>query len=349
MARRRSTAFDTDFLQAEWENVVQNQGLVDWPEYRSARRTGRGRPLAAKDRKAIWAVFEALRGALADKGLADWAWICRKAEALLESGDVKRPFSAVVVDEAQDLKAPDIRLLRALSSDNPENLMLVGDAGQRIYPGGFSLSALGLEVRGRSRILRINYRTTEQIRKRADRLLGDAIDDFSGGSETRKGTRSLLVGPEPIFQGYPSRDEELGGAVETVQGWMSEGLQPKAIGLFARTKKRRDHLVKALEGAGIGVNLLSGNEGLVDTKVNVGTMHRAKGLEFKSVLVFDCSASALPSPGLLRTCKDPQDREDAEARERRLLYVAMTRARDSLMVTWTGDPSPFLGDVVDSN
>ena len=349
VARRISTSFDMGFLQAEWENVVQNQGLVDWSEYRSARRTGRGRPLAAKDRKVIWGVFEALRDALAAKGLADWAWICRKAEALLESGEAERPYTAVLVDESQDLKAPDIRLLRALSSDNPENLMLVGDAGQRIYPGGFSLSALGLEVRGRSRILRINYRTTEQIRKRADRLLGETVDNFSGGTETRKGTRSLLAGPEPVFTGYARHDAELGGAVEAVQNWLAEGLQPKAIGLFARTKKRRDQLADALGGAGIGVTLLSGNEGLADSKVNVGTMHRAKGLEFKSVLVFDCSASALPSPGLLRLCKDPQDREDAVEREKRLLYVAMTRARDSLNVTWAGEPSPFLDDLVDSN
>jgi len=343
---RHAPGYDGAFVRAEWDNVVRLQGIDTWDGYRQALRTGRGRGLSVKERKILWQVFGGAIDALAQRQMRDWAGLCTRAEEIVTSGAVQSPYTAVVVDEVQDLRPPDLRFLRALCAARPGNLMVCGDAGQRIYPGGFSLSALGIDVRGRSAVLRINYRTTEQIRRVADRLLGVVSDDMDGGEESRGGARSLLRGPTPDLRGYERRDEEVAAAVKRIQGWMSDGLQPEAIGVFARTGARLKAVGDALSDAGIPWWLLSGQDGGAAAGVHVGTMHRAKGLEFKAVLVIDCADGVVPSQAAARNDDDPQDREAGEARERRLLYVAMTRARDELVVSWSGRPSRFIAPLV---
>lgn len=339
---RHAPAHDPGFVRAEWENVIRLQGIGSWSEYRRARRSGRGRGLSVKERKLLWQVFGGVLDTMVERQRYDWPGMCQRARTLLAQGAVTSPFTAVIVDEAQDLKPPELRFLAALCAAHPGHLMLCGDAGQRIYPGGFSLAALGIDVRGRATILRINYRTTEQIRRLADRVLGDPVDDMDGDRESRAGTRSLLRGPQPVLRGYPDRDQELTAAADQVRAWLDSGLQPEAIGVFARTGGRVTAFGAALDGAGIPWRRLSDKSGAGAGAVHVGTMHRAKGLEFKAVLVLDASDGVLPSPGALRNVDDPLDREAALDRERRLLYVAMTRARDELCVTWSGAPSPFV-------
>ncbi len=239
----------------------------------------------------------------------------------------------------QDLKAPELRFARSLCRE-PSLLMVVGDAGQRIYPGGFSLSRLGVETRGRSHVLRLNYRTTEQIRRTADRLLGADVDDLDDGRESRRGTRSLLRGPQPSLRGFKTHREEVEDLVKTVRRALDDGRQADEIGVFVRTNSGVKALLNSLGEAGVPVRGLDRDE--TRKGVGVGTLHKAKGLEFKVVIVFDVSRGAVPSAGALRGLDDPLDREEAEKRERRLLYVAMTRARDELHVTWMKKPSPFL-------
>lgn len=344
---RHAPEHDKSFVQAEWDNVVRMQGIVSWDEYRSARRSGRGRGLAVKERKLLWKVFGGTLEGLESRSLLDWPGLCRRAEELLADGRARSPYTAVIVDEVQDLKPPELRFLKALCTEKPGNVMLCGDTGQRIYPGGFSLGALGIEVRGRASVLRINYRTTEQIRRLADRMLGEVSDDMDGGEERRTGTRSLLRGPDPRLVGHASRGDELAAAVDAIRGWLRDGLSPEAIGVFARTGKRMDELGNALEDADVAWRRLSEKEAAGSGEVQLGTMHRAKGLEFKAVLVLGCSDKEVPSPVATRSIDDPQDREAAESRERRLLYVAMTRARDELTVSWTGKPSRFLAPLIE--
>ncbi|MEX1361538.1 MAG: ATP-dependent helicase [Nannocystaceae bacterium] len=349
LGRRDASGFGLDFIRAEWTAVIQAQGIRTWAEYRAARRTGRGTPLSTRDRKALWKVFAGVHARLGQAGMLDWPGICRRVTDLLESGKLESPYDAVVVDEVQDLEPPGLRLLAALCAHAPGQLMVVGDAGQRIYPGGFGLGSLGIKVRGRSHVLKINYRTTEQIRRAADRVLGAVEDDMDDGQEARDRTRSLLRGPAPSLRGWPSSGEEQAGAVETIQRWRAEGLQPEAIAVFARTKRVLEELEKGLRGAGVAAHRLSDEQRPAKGSVRLGTMHRAKGLEFKAVLLVGCDAGQLPNEGVLRHLSDPQDREHAEARERRLLYVAMTRARDELAVSWSGAPSPFLAELVESS
>jgi superfamily I DNA/RNA helicase len=278
----------------------------------------------------------------------DWTGLCSQAESLILSGAVQSPYTAVIVDELQDLRPPDQRFVRALCAQHPGNLMLCGDAGQRIYAGGFSLGSLGLDVRGRSSVLRVNYRTTAQIRRLSDQLLGLTADDMDGGQEERGATRSLLRGPAPALCGYKRRSEETDAAVRRVREWIDAGLQPEAVGVFARTSARLNEIGGALGHAGIGWSQLTDSDG-VSSGVQVGTMHRAKGLEFKAVLVLDCSEGVVPHSAAIKNKDDPQDRESAIARERQLLYVAMTRARDELAVTWSGSPSPFISKLVEDS
>jgi superfamily I DNA/RNA helicase len=342
IAAVRTPQYDTAFVQGEWENVVQRQGISEWADYRSARRTGRGRPLSVRERKALWEVFEETRSRLRERSSYTWADLCLRARELIESGEVPPRFDAVVVDEVQDLNAAEIRFLWALAAKHPGHFMVAGDAGQRIYPGGFSLRALGVDVRGRSHILRINYRTTEQIRRAADRLLGDAADDLEGGTETRSGTRSLLRGPDPVLQPCASWDEELTAVAQRIRRWLEEGLEPREIAVFCRTNSRADEVLRALRERDVPALQLTRETSLQGPGVRAGSMHRAKGLEFKAVAVAGCSASMLPHPKTVEGATDPQDREEAIEQERRLLYVAMTRARDELFITWSGAPSPFL-------
>jgi hypothetical protein len=337
--------FDHDFVAAEWRNVILPQGLTTWADYRAAQRTGRGKSITVRDRKSLWTVFEALRERLLARNQLDWAAICQKATAALNDGTIKSPFDAVLVDEVQDLSVPELRLVKALAT---EELVLFGDTGQRIYAGGFSLSALGIDVRGRSTILRINYRTTEQIRRAADRLIGDTSDDMNDGSESRKGTRSILSGPPPSLQGYPTPDEELAAAVAHLRAWIATGLRPETIAVFARTRRELKSLQRALTTADLPVHLLADEDEGQPQAIALGTMHGAKGLEFKAVLVAGCTEKLVPFNLHISKITDPQDREHALASERRLLYVAMTRARDELRLTWSGKPSPFLAPLLET-
>ena len=340
--------FDADFVRAEWENVILRRGIQRWAEYREVPRTGRGKPLSIPDRKALWNVFEECRSRLRQESGYTWTDLCARAASLLDQGEVASPFEAVIVDEVQDLAAAEIRFLWALAQGRPELFMVVGDAGQRIYPGGFSFRALGIEVRGRSHILRVNYRTTEQIRRAADALLGGESDDLDGGTESRADTRSLLSGPAPIIRGFEGDEAETRALVVAILEWIETGLVPEDIAVFVRTNQLVGRYVDALGEAGLPCQALRKTSSLTEPGVRVGTMHRAKGLEFKAVAVPSCSAQHLPNPTSLQRAIDPQDRDAAVEQERRLVYVAMTRARDELLVTWNGEPSPFLAPLTDA-
>jgi superfamily I DNA/RNA helicase len=340
---RSGLEVDSAFLRSEWSNVIDRQGLMSWEAYRDADRRGGGRPLSGRERQRLWDVFGAVWGELELANQTTWAGLCRLAADQLERGTVPSPFDAVVVDEVQDLSSADLRFLAALSGKGRDGLFLVGDAGQRIYPGGFSLRALGIDVRGRSRVLRINYRTTEQIQRVADRILGDVCDDLDEGNESRRGTVSLLRGPDPEFRGFERDAEERAFIIETTQRLIREGLGSSEIALFARTHKLAESFSDALRSAGIPTALLRefGEEGEDQREpgLTVGTMHSAKGLEFKAVFVAGCNDHQLPNAYVLSQITDPAEWAAALEEERRLFYVSVTRARDEVFVTWCGTPS----------
>lgn len=333
--------FAPAFVLSEWENVIRSQGIATWEGYASARRTGRGRALSQRDRKQLWSVFGALLQSLSERHAYDWPFLCVRAHDLLSKGAVTSDFDAVVVDELQDLKSPEIRLLAALAPGGTDALMLVGDAGQRIFPGGFSLRAMGIDVRGRARVLRINYRTTDEIRRASDKLLEGDKPDEDQALPARRGTLSLVRGPEPRCRGFSDESAERAFVLDEIRAAMSRGIRPDEIIAVAKSNRGADTLREHLAKNGIDAVTLAERQLRADA-VRVGTMHRAKGLEFRAVFVLGVSETALPDARLLAECSDDVEREELTARERRLLYVAMTRAREELMVTWSGRPSPFL-------
>lgn len=341
LARKEAPELAPELVLAEWEGVIQRQGLATWEAYRDARRTGRGMPLAQRQRLAIWNLVEASRDHFASRDQYLWPEICHRAVEALASGDVAQPYDAVIVDEVQDLGAAELGLVRALAAGDPGALMLVGDSGQRIYASPFSLSALGIPVRGRSHVLRVNYRTSQQIHRVAERILAEPPDDMDGGLEARGRVRSLFAGPEPSWAGFADDAAELADAVRQLRAWLDEGLAPGEVAVFARSKKVLDPAAAALKAAGLRHAFLSDKATEPPRLLQLGTMHRAKGLEFKAVLILACSADRLPA-SYVALKADPQDRAEAMANERRLLYVAASRARDILRITWHGEPSPFL-------
>jgi superfamily I DNA/RNA helicase/mRNA-degrading endonuclease RelE of RelBE toxin-antitoxin system len=334
--------FDSGFLVTEWNGVVEPQGITTWEEYRDVVRTGRGKPLTIKQRKDCWKVFARIWEDLVAAHAYPWSAICRIAREAVESGTVDSPFDAVIVDEVQDLQPQELQLLKTLSAKNPGDFMLLGDAGQRIYPGGFSLKKLGIDVRGRSHILRINYRTTEQIRRFADGLLAPTSNDFDDGAEDRR-SQSLLNGPRPVVKEFPNETEQANFVLSQIQSLLRQGISPREIAVFARSGSRLQSIRDILTNAKLEIAPLNDDEDLSEVSgINLGTMHRAKGLEFKVVFVIDCNQGVVPHSFTLGKMRDQGDYDAAYERERQLLYVAITRARDEVFVTTVGKPSEFL-------
>ena len=339
-AKEQGCTLDTDLLLAEWDLVIQAQGLTTWDGYRAASRAGRGTPITIRERKAIWQVAEAARAALARRGALTYVDLCRRARELLLDGTVANPYDAVIVDEVQDLGPQELLLLAALAAGKQDGLTLVGDGGQRIYGRGTSLLSLGIDVRGRSHVLRLNYRTTEQIRRFAERIIRDVADDMEGGRDDRRAVRSLLGGPEPLLRGFATAAEQQAFVCEEIAGHLQEGLQAEEIAIFARTKHLLEPIKACLAAAGLRYRLLGSKA--AGGGVGLGTMHGAKGLEFKVVFAIDVSDDQLPQGRAYKGIGDDQQREEALRREMQLLYVGITRARDEIYLTWVGERSRFL-------
>lgn len=341
---KKSCGFDIAFVMDEWESVIAHHAILSWDEYREIPRVGRGAGLQPSQRDALWGIFKPALAQLKAKDSWTWGHICRFAREAIESGDVKSRYDAVVVDEVQDLSTQAIRFLAAAAGRGLSHFMIVGDAGQRIYPGGFSLRSIGIETRGRSKQLHVNYRTTYDIERAASLLRGRDVDDLEGDLEPLTATQSLLRGPAPVIQGFQDHDGETRFVADTARALIEAGARPKEIAVFARTWAKLPRFRRALQSSGIPVGDRR-EEGVERNEVRLSTMHSAKGLEFRYVFVVGCGDNVLPLASALRDAKDNGEREVALARERNLLYVSMTRARDQVWVSWTGAPSPFMTSI----
>jgi superfamily I DNA/RNA helicase len=246
------------------------------------------------------------------------------------------------VDEAQDLHPAQWRLLRAAVAPGPDDLFIVGDAHQRIYDNHVSLGRVGINVKGRSKRLTVNYRTTQEILSLAVPALGqDTITGLDGEADTLTGYRSPLHGRRPEVHAAATREAEIDALVDRVRGWRGEGIEPHAIGVAARSGSIHKQASAALEAAGIKTVSLSAKS--AKNAVRVGTMHGMKGLEFQAVAVIGVAAGTVPAPGALTdAASDPVAHAQDLQRERCLLFVACTRARDRLYVSYSGSPSSFL-------
>ena len=203
-ALAEGTNFALTFVTSEWERVIDAWQLSTWEDYRDVRRIGRYRRLSEVQRQTLWPVFQRVRARLRERGLITKAELFGRITAEL-AGQSSQPYQYVVVDEAQDVSVPELRFLAALAGGRPNGLFFAGDLGQRIFQQPFSWRELGIDIRGRSQTLRINYRTSHQIRTQADQLLDPELSDVDGNTEERRGTVSVFNGPNPIVRALAAR------------------------------------------------------------------------------------------------------------------------------------------------
>lgn len=331
--------YSAKFLQTEWDSVVTTQRAFSLPQYLKAKRVGRGKALSSEEKAEIWSLFDQVLASLRQQHMAPWDLLAETAAKALKENKITTPYDAVIVDEVQDL-SPSMLHFALQAGKDPKLLMLVGDAGQRIYRAGFALSSVGIAVQGRSHILKVNYRTTRQIRTAAGKVLGDFVPGPEGEPEPRTGIRDLLRGVEPTLTASPSLDKERKKAVELIRSWIDSGVSHASIALFAPTNKMADDLAHMLDKQEIDNEPLKKDDAL-GLGVRIGTMHRAKGLEFQYVLVIGASQEHMAQLGA-HEGTDPADALAADEIRRNLLYVSMTRARQVLHVSWSGQPSSFL-------
>jgi hypothetical protein len=332
------------FLVGEWTHVVDAWQIGSLEAYASVPRLGRRNRMGARQRERLWPVFAAARRSLASRGLLTWPGVFA-ALAEHHSARPEKPFAHVVVDEAQDLGVAELRFLTAIAPNGPDGLFFAGDLGQRIFQQPFSWLALGVDVRGRSQVLKVNYRTSHQIRQSADRLLPKVVRDADGLAEDRAGTVSVFNGPPPQIVLASDEAAETAAVARFIRAAIADGFGPHEIGVFVRSPAQLPRARAAVKQAAAPALELSEQADDPADRISVGLMHLAKGLEFRAVAVMACDQEVLPLQERIETVTDEVELEDVYETERQLFYVACTRARDRLMVSGVAPGSEFVADL----
>jgi mRNA-degrading endonuclease RelE of RelBE toxin-antitoxin system len=335
--------FSLRFLLAEWEDLVDAWQLHNWEAYRDVKRLGRKTRLPEQQRAALWSIAAVRARLTAEKLITTAEMFTRLAGHL--AGRKHPTFDFVVVDESQDISVAQLRFLAALGAERPNGLFFAGDLGQRIFQQPFSWKSLGVEIRGRARTLHINYRTSHQIRMQADLLLGPEVSDVDGNAEHRQGTVSVFNGPSPDIRTFGSQAEEIEAIAEWLKNRADEGIEPHEIGVFVRSEAELERAESALSKTGVPFKILDQHVETTSGQASISTMHLAKGLEFRAVVVMACDDEIIPLQARIERVGDDADLQEVYDTERHLLYVACTRARDHLLVTSTEPASEFLDDL----
>lgn len=336
------------FYKDEWREVIQANKITNFKQYLTATRTGRGTRLNRAERAAIWVVFEEYRSLLQQKGWKESEDAMRDVCSLLQNKPGETlPFKAVIVDEAQDMSDAVFSLIRAIvpPKDDGNDIFLVGDPHQRIYGRKVVLSRCGIDIRGRSHKLRINYRTTDETRKWATKVLdGVTVDDLDGNQDDLKGYRSLLHGDEPTVQGFSNFDEEIGFIKQYLQQLENGENSLSNTCIVVRTNQLVKQYISALNQLGIKTQEIkrSQPDNLSQLGVRIATMHRVKGLQFNYVILAGINEGFLPLKSALSNAFDKATSNALISSERSLIHVAATRAKQCVVVSYYGKPSPLL-------
>ena len=337
--------FDVGFYEEEWNRVVISQEALTLKDYVKAVRNGRGTRLDRKKRMQVWKVFDAYQNLMKENQIRDINTAMYECTKLLQSSGVKPRYAHVIVDEGQDFSDNAYRLLRALAGDeHPNDIFIVGDSHQRIYRNHPTLSRCGINVRGRSSILKINYRTTEEIRKYAFALLnGISFDDLDESEDLGDKCQSLIHGSLPVIKNFKDANEELEFIVNEINTLNGNGIELNDICIVARTRNLLDDYARNLKGKGINTFVIKRNKnddrGLKG--VRVATMHRVKGLEFKYVFIVAANNRIVPLASAINHTDTVSENESITS-EKCLLYVALTRAQKGAYITSYGKQSEFI-------
>lgn len=337
--------FETSFYEEEWNRIVIAQEALTLEKYVKATRNGRGTRLDRKKRMHIWKVFENYQNLMKENQIRDINTAMYESTKLLQSAGRKPRYASIIIDEGQDFSDNAYRLIRALAGEeHPNDIFIVGDSHQRIYQNHPILSKCGINVRGRSSILKINYRTTEEIRKQALLLLkGISFDDLDKGFDLGDKCQSLTHGEKPIVENFGNANDEFDFLLREVKKLKDNGVSLTDICVVARTKKLVDDYIALFTKAGIRSYAIKRNK--ADDRsfdgLRVATMHRVKGLEFKYVFIAAVNNRIIPLSSAINKA-DAVSEEESITSEKCLLYVAMTRAQKGVYITSYGRKSEFL-------
>ena len=336
--------FSRSFLLSEWTHIVDARQLRTWEAYRDVPRLGRKTRLKEPQRTQLWDIFARVWTRLDECGSTTPAAMYTALAGRLT--EVRHaPYDFAVIDECQDLGPAQLGFLAALGGIRANALFFAGDLGQRIFQQPFSWLSQGVDVRGRSRTLRVNYRTSHQIRQQADHLLDSEITDMDGVREERGDTVSVFNGPRPQVRSFATPEEEGVAVAAWLRERIAEGLEPHEIGVFVRSEPQVERTRRAMELAGIVCRELNAQMEVTSGYAAIGVMHLAKGLEFRAVAVMACDDEILPLQERIEQVGEDGDLQEIYDSERHLLYVACTRARDHLHVSGVDPVSEFLEDL----
>ena len=340
--------FETSFYKEEWNRIVIAQEALTLEKYVKASRNGRGTRLDRKKRIQVWKVFENYQNLMKENQIRDINTAMYESTKLLQSMGGRARYASIIIDEGQDFSDNAYRLIRALvGEEHPNDIFIVGDSHQRIYRNHPTLSKCGINVRGRSSILKINYRTTEEIRKYAFALLnGISFDDLDEDFDLGDKCQSLTHGEKPIVENFGSANEEFDFLINEIKKLKENGVALTDICVVARTKKLVDDYIALFTKAGIRSYAIKRNK--VDDRnfdgLRIATMHRVKGLEFKYVFIAAANTRILPLISAINKTDAISEAESITS-EKCLLYVAMTRAQKGVYITSYGRPSEFLSNL----
>lgn len=340
---------DAEFFSEEWHRVALPQHALTEQAYLRASRAGRGVALTRAKRKLVWQVFAAYQRQMKARGLRDADWAMEEARTILEHEPGNGGhYPHVIVDEAQDLSPVAMRLIRSIAgAEHRNDIFIAGDAHQRIYHRKVVLKQCGIRIQGRSSILRLNYRTTEETRAYAMALLrGLSFDDLDGAALADDASASLLHGARPHVQLFRAAQEEIAFLKTEIATLVQNGVALPDICLIARSHVLLASYLQALRGTFPCYELQRDTpEDRRQGGLRLATMHRVKGLEFQYVFLCGVNDGILPPHGIA-SMADPVVRDEALMSERCLLYVALTRAQRKAYLSafgaWSSLVKPFL-------
>lgn len=335
-----------EFYMDEYEKVVQANEIDSFDEYKSSKRVGRGIALNRSQKLDVWQVIQSFKTISGNAKIIDGAAAMVRAKEIIAQSNQQLPYKAVIVDEGQDFGEPSYRLIRAIAGEEHENdIFIVGDAHQRVYGKKVVLKNCGINTCGRAGNLRINYRTTEEVRCFANKLIeGMIFDDLDGGNDDSQKFISLTHGKEPMKINFKSQDAQYLAIADQVKKWLSLGFNPESICILARMNKQITNLRRFLQQEGLNSYEIK-NTKTDEREINgirIATMHRAKGLEFECIIIFDLNEGIVPLDAVIDNATDNINKKELIDAERLLLYVAATRAKKELILMSYGKPSNFL-------
>ncbi len=337
--------FPVSFYEEEWNRVVIAQEALTLNKYVKAKRNGRGTRLDRKKRIQIWNVFESYQNLMKERKIRDINTAMYECRLLAAKTPAESRYKHIIVDEGQDLSANAFRLLRTIAGEeHADDIFIVGDAHQRIYKNKAALSKCGINIRGRSSILRINYRTTEEIRKAAFALLnGISFDDLDDSMDNDDRCQSLTHGPMPSILSFKTANEEFDAVLAEIKSLTASGVAIKNICVVARTNKLLEDYITQFTCNGIRsfkIKRSKSDDRSLDG-IRIATMHRVKGLEFQYVFIVAANNRIIPLASAIDHTDAISEQESITA-EKCLLYVALTRAQNGAYISGYGQMSEFV-------